>query len=96
MYAGEMVEQAPTDVLFRTPAHPYTRALLRAVPRLTGPLERLEPIPGTVPLPGAWPTGCRFHPRCTEQLHRCATEPPGWSDTGAGRARCWRLTEPKP
>ena len=50
MYAGQLVEEAPTAELFARPAHPYTRALLDSIPRLTGPLRRLAPIPGTVPL----------------------------------------------
>jgi oligopeptide/dipeptide ABC transporter ATP-binding protein len=76
MYAGRIVETAPTDRLFQHPAHPYTQALLASVPRLTGPLQRLSPIQGTVPNPDAWPAGCRFHPRCPYAFDRCQQQPP--------------------
>jgi oligopeptide/dipeptide ABC transporter ATP-binding protein len=90
MYAGQLVESAPTGRLFGGPAHPYTRALLRSMPRLTGPVERLASIPGSVPDPAAWPTGCRFHPRCADRITPCAGEVPPWRAVAAGQeARCW-------
>ncbi|MFN0178908.1 MAG: ABC transporter ATP-binding protein [Gemmatimonadales bacterium] len=92
MYAGKLVETASTDALFARPSHPYTQALLRSIPRLTGPLERLAPIGGTVPLPTAWPAGCRFHPRCPIRLAACLTEPPPWRSNGPGHeAACWAV-----
>jgi oligopeptide/dipeptide ABC transporter ATP-binding protein len=94
MYGGELVEQAPTADLFKSPGHPYTRALLRSIPRLTGPIGKLTPIPGQVPLPYAWPSGCRFHPRCAERFDPCASRSPGWFPAGADRrARCWLWDE---
>ena len=63
MYAGNIVEYAPAEKLFSSPAHPYTQALLRAVPRLGG-TERLETIPGKVPAIADYPAGCRFAGRC--------------------------------
>ena len=90
MYAGQLVESAPTERLFRAPAHPYTRALLRSMPRLTGPIERLAQIAGSVPLPHDWPAGCRFHPRCGERISPCSTEiPPRRLVTPGHEAKCW-------
>src|SRR5499426_188375 len=65
MYLGRVVEQAPVDAIFHDPRHPYTRALLRSIPRLRSRTrERLTPIAGAVPHPYQRPTGCPFHPRC--------------------------------
>jgi len=89
MYAGQLVEEAPTGELFRQPSHPYTRALLASIPRLTGPVGRLEPIPGAVPLPSAWPPGCRFAPRCRHREERCVAAVPAWQPVSDGhRGRC--------
>ena len=90
MYAGQLVETAPTAVLFANPAHPYTQALLRSMPRLTGPVERLPQIPGAVPEPYAWPTGCRFHPRCDRRIDACITQVPPWRAAETDQeAKCW-------
>jgi oligopeptide/dipeptide ABC transporter ATP-binding protein len=76
MYAGEMVETAPVERLFRSPAHPYTRGLLRALPHLGQPAPRgeLPSIPGQVPNPAELPPGCPFAPRCGEVLAVCREE----------------------
>ncbi len=71
LYAGQVVEQAPVEELFRSPRHPYTRALLKAMPQVAGAGERLTAIPGVVPLPSALPAGCRFGPRCPHQEAVC-------------------------
>jgi len=89
MYAGRIVEEAATAELFAHPAHPYTRGLFASVPRLAGPLTRLEPIPGLVPSPGSWPDGCRFRTRCRQAMERCVTEPPVASAGPGHRSRCW-------
>jgi peptide/nickel transport system ATP-binding protein len=64
MYCGRIVEDSPTSDLFANPAHPYTRGLIAALPRIDGPRQRLMAIPGTVPPPSALPPGCTFSPRC--------------------------------
>jgi oligopeptide/dipeptide ABC transporter ATP-binding protein len=67
MYLGRVVEQAPVDEIFHAPRHPYTRALLRSIPRLRSRTrERLTPIVGAVPHPYDRPAGCPFHPRCAD------------------------------
>jgi peptide/nickel transport system ATP-binding protein len=64
MYAGEIVEQAPSEVLFRQPKHPYTVGLMNSFPPLTGEIKRMTGIPGSPPDLGDPPSGCRFNPRC--------------------------------
>lgn len=76
MYAGRIVEHGTTRSIFARPSHPYTRALLRAIPRLHAPVE-LDGIPGRTPPPGSRPSGCRFHDRCEFATEECAaSEPP--------------------
>lgn len=89
MYAGQIIEEAATAELFAHPSHPYTQGLLASVPTMDGPVRRIEPIPGTVPLPGAWPTGCRFAPRCARVFEPCR-DPAPVHEVGAGHTmRCW-------
>ncbi len=76
MYAGEVMESAPTKNLFDSPCHPYTRCLLDTIPQLTSKKERLSVIPGDVPTPLQIPAGCPFHPRCPQAFDRCRTEHP--------------------
>jgi oligopeptide/dipeptide ABC transporter ATP-binding protein len=68
MYAGELVETLPARVLDERALHPYTLGLLRSFPPLTGPLERMQGIPGSPPDLAKPPSGCRFHPRCPHCL----------------------------
>ena len=73
MYAGEIVEAGPVPVVLRSPRHPYTQGLLAAVPTLDAPKDApLRDIPGTVPPPTDWPTGCAFHPRCPKARPECS------------------------
>jgi len=90
MYCGRVVENAPVTAFFEGPAHPYSQGLLASLPRLSEPMRRLEPIPGTVPSPSALPSGCHFHPRCPHVFEPCAREiPPLFSLAGGRQARCW-------
>jgi oligopeptide/dipeptide ABC transporter ATP-binding protein len=88
MYAGRIVESGPARCVLRSPAHPYTAALLRAVPRLSsshGTRARLGGIPGRVPDPRDWPAGCRFAGRCAKADDRCRRESPPESLPEPGR-----------
>ncbi|MBV9896445.1 MAG: ABC transporter ATP-binding protein [Chloroflexi bacterium] len=91
MYLGEVMERAGVQHLFADPLHPYTRALLRSIPRLGHGKEwELEPIEGMVPSPYNRPTGCPFHPRCPAFIPgKCDTLRPELVEVGDGRAvRC--------
>lgn len=69
MYLGHIVEQGPTEAIFQSPQHPYTRALLESIPSLDGPKkERENPLPGDIPSPIDPPSGCPFHTRCPEYI----------------------------
>jgi peptide/nickel transport system ATP-binding protein len=76
MYAGRIVEEAPVDMLFDRPAHPYTQGLIGALPELDGPRRRLAAIPGGVPESWAMPPGCAFAPRCPRHAHGCDAAAP--------------------
>ncbi|MGB7211379.1 MAG: ABC transporter ATP-binding protein [Gemmatimonadales bacterium] len=89
MYAGQIIEEGTTPELFAHPSHPYTQGLLASVPRMDGPVRRIEPIPGTVPLPGAWPAGCRFAPRCAKRFEPCGEPAPVHSVSPDHSMRCW-------
>jgi len=71
MYGGNIVEVAPTIEIFKNPLHPYTSLLMKAIPNVKKPSERLESIPGTVPEMINPPSGCRFHPRCPFAKDEC-------------------------
>jgi oligopeptide/dipeptide ABC transporter ATP-binding protein len=92
MYAGEIVEEGSVAETFARPAHPYTRGLLAALPRLGSPAPRgeLPAIPGQVADPLARPAGCAFHPRCPEVMAICSEREPELYAVGGGRvARCF-------
>ena len=94
MYAGQIVEQSDVDPLFEMPRHPYTRALLRAMPQIGARRGRLPVIPGSAPRPGGMPPGCRFHPRCEEGEQRCTEAPVPLTIGRAGRlARCVHVAD---
>jgi len=90
MYVGQLVELAPTDEIFRQPQHPYTAALMRAVP-IADPRVRATDgiLGGEVPSPAAPPSGCYFHPRCRHAVARCRTEAPALREISPGHfTRC--------
>jgi peptide/nickel transport system ATP-binding protein len=76
MYAGKIVEHAPVTALFEQPGHPYTQGLFRSLPTLNEKKARLAAIPGTVPGPLDFPSGCRFRTRCMMAQEVCKQEPP--------------------
>ena len=99
MYAGRKVEEAPVEALFDTPLHPYTRGLMRAIPRLdveadaAGKRPRLQEIPGIVPLLTRPIPGCAFAARCELATERCRTTLPPAVDAGDGHTvACWEVT----
>ena len=92
MYASKIVELTAVATLFAKPLHPYTQGLFRSLPRLGETKRRLETIPGTVPNPLHFPSGCKFHPRCPigRELERCQThEPPLRECTPGHWSACW-------
>jgi len=94
MYAGQVVEYCDVNAAFRRTLHPYTAGLLHALPRLGEKREALRVIPGNVPDPARFPSGCRFHPRCPVAQERCReSEPPVLTFDGEHQARCWRADE---
>jgi dipeptide transport system ATP-binding protein len=89
MYAGQQVEEQPVDRLFARPRHPYTAALLDALPERSAVKTRLSTIPGVVPGIEDRPKGCLFHPRCRYAQERCVREMPRLEgDVAKGRVRC--------
>ena len=97
LYAGELVEDAPTRELYDRPRHPYTQGLFDSVPRL-GTTRRsvsLRPIPGRIPSPSALPPGCVFAPRCPIAIDACRADQPPLEPAGEGSVRCirWRDIE---
>ncbi len=95
MYAGRAVETGTADAFYAAPAHPYSQGLMQSVPRLTGPLERLESIPGTPPSVVNLPGGCAFSPRCPYTIDRCRDERPHLRDLPDrdGQSACHRTEE---
>ena len=90
LYAGNIVELAPVDEIFKNPKHPYTIGLLKAVPNPQSNIERLEPIPGTIPNLINPPSGCRFHPRCPYVKDICREREPKLKEiTHNHYVACW-------
>jgi peptide/nickel transport system ATP-binding protein len=90
MYLGKIVESGATEALWADPQHPYTEALIGAVPHPDGTGTMPEVLPGEVPDPAMPPRGCRFHPRCPHVMDVCRTDEPALEPIGEGRlAACW-------
>jgi len=83
MYAGRLVEVAPAGRIATSPAHPYTRGLLRSFPSIRGPRRTLSGIGGTPPNMRCPPTGCAFHPRCSDAIACCSSEVPDFRSVGS-------------
>lgn len=96
MYAGEMVEYAPAIHLFEKPTHPYTQLLLKTIPRLDARRGQFQEIPGQVPSPANYPSGCKFHPRCPFSDATCRQQsPPTFEIPENHFHRCWHPQPPK-
>ncbi len=96
IYAGRLVEEAPTRTLFTAPKHPYTAHLVASLPRIgdTGQRPALEGRPPSLASP---PAGCRFHPRCPLVIDKCKTEVPPLETVAPGqRSACWRWRDVQP
>jgi peptide/nickel transport system ATP-binding protein len=89
MYVGQIVELRETESLFESPAHPYTKALLASIPRVSRSAPRNPPLGGEVPSPARPPSGCRFHPRCPAAFARCGQEMPESYVVPSGVSRCF-------
>ena len=89
-YAGELVEIGEARALMQKPLHPYTRGLVRCVPDLTQIGVVRGGIPGTPPMPGNWPVGCRFQPRCTAAANGCEMAQAVALTPEQHAIRCWR------
>jgi oligopeptide/dipeptide ABC transporter ATP-binding protein len=90
MYAGRVVESGPVTKIFNAPVHPYTKALLNSIPRLTDGDQRLTAIEGQPPDLSSLPPGCAFAARCGEAFDRCRSEtPPEFAPGPRHTARCW-------
>lgn len=96
MYAGRIVETGPVREIFRNPRHPYTRALLAAVPSTAHAPDRLPVIEGAPPSVGNRPEGCAFHPRCPLAIDKCRMVPPTETLAPGHTAACWRAREEAP
>lgn len=93
MYAGRIVESAPTREIFSHPRHPYTRALLDCLPTVDGPVHELTSIEGQPPDLARLPAGCRFAPRCSLAIDTCQSYPVEGVVAPEHRVSCWRASE---
>ncbi len=96
MYAGQVFEEGSVGDVFTDPQNPYTEGLLRSIPRLGGAGGRLAVIPGVVPSPLDWPTGCRFQDRCPYGWEKTRDEEPPLFEIAPGRrSKCWLVEFPE-
>ena len=97
MYLGEIVEMADSEVLFKNPQHPYTKALLSAVPQIDGSAGAKQILQGDLPNPFHIPSGCSFHPRCPVAIEICSSLKPALMPNSAGESKvsCHLINPPK-
>src|SRR5699024_8501090 len=88
MYAGEIIEYASLEQLFRNPKHPYTIGLFGSIPNLEEDVERLKPIRGLMPDPTDLPTGCKFHTRCPHAEEICKEQDPLITTEDGHQVKC--------
>lgn len=100
MYAGQIVERGPTREIINDPQHPYSQALINALPQMTAPRQRLQQIPGAMPTSSQIPAGCAFHPRCRYCLNAdgagrraCLEIPPDFTASGNVQVACHWVRE---
>ena len=95
MYAGKVMEIGLCDDIFNDPLHPYTQGLIATIPSINKERVRLQGIPGVSPSPSAWPSGCRFHPRCAKAMDICRTDEPEFREILPGRLlACHLFSQP--
>ncbi len=95
MYLGRVVEEGSTEELMDSPQHPYTRALLSAIPKIDGAAHQPVPVLGDVPSPANPPSGCHFHTRCPLVMDRCRVEAPPLYPVAHGQSRCFLSEFPR-
>ncbi|MEM4886949.1 MAG: ABC transporter ATP-binding protein, partial [Desulfurococcaceae archaeon] len=88
MYAGQVVELSDKYDVFENPLHPYTKALLKSIPRIDSDVEELYVIEGEPPSPDNFPKGCRFHPRCPLAFDKCKSKMPEVASLNGRLVRC--------
>nr|WP_074435598.1 ABC transporter ATP-binding protein [Oceanobacillus jeddahense] len=95
MYAGRIVEELPVEKLFEEASHPYTKGLVKSIPKIGANRKKLFSISGTVPNPSNMPKGCKFAPRCEFAMDICWEKEPDLLETTNGKSRCWLEVERK-
>ena len=91
MYAGQAVEYADVNSIFKEPLHPYTMGLLKSIPVIGDERDELYNIKGMLPTPKDYPRGCRFAPRCECAMERCMNDfPPMFEHRDGRKVRCWK------
>ena len=93
MYLGQIVEQGSTHEIWTSPLHPYTRALIEAIPAVDGEGTMPAALPGEIPSPLGPPSGCRFHPRCPDAFARCPGETPPLLKARGRDVACWLFAD---
>lgn len=90
MYSGRIVEIGPIEEIINSAVHPYTKGLMKSIPRIGHEVNKLTQIEGTMPRLNEVPEGCAFHPRCSEEVERCTCERPVLTEVNNSKVACWR------